>query len=69
MVTGVLAIDPDSEPKLADRLAELHNQGAIQCTRDCSWPVCPHSDGMLLDATYNGRLTLSTCFLLEGKAE
>jgi hypothetical protein len=33
VVTGVLAIDPDLEPKvLADRLAKVHNQGVIKCT-------------------------------------
>jgi hypothetical protein len=33
VVTGVLAIDPDLEPKvLADRLAKVHNQGVINCT-------------------------------------
>lgn len=69
MVTGDLAIDPDAEPKLADRLAKLHNQGAILCTCDCSWPVCTHPNGMLLDATCNGGFTLSTCLVLKGRAE
>ena len=33
VVTGVLDIDPDLEPKvLADRLAKVHNQGVIRCT-------------------------------------
>jgi hypothetical protein len=33
VVTGALVIDPDVEPKvLADRLAKVHNQGAIKCT-------------------------------------
>jgi hypothetical protein len=33
VVTGVLALDPDLEPKvLADRLAKVHNQGVIKCT-------------------------------------
>lgn len=64
MPTGALAIDPDSEPKLADRLASLRNQGAIQCTRDCSWPVCTRPRGVLSDATYNGGFTLSTHFVL-----
>jgi hypothetical protein len=33
VVTGALAVDPDVEPKmLADRLAKVHNQGAIKCT-------------------------------------
>jgi hypothetical protein len=32
VVTGALTIDPDVEPKvLADRLAKVHNQGAIKC--------------------------------------
>jgi hypothetical protein len=66
VVTGALVIDPDSEPKLADRLARLRNQGAIQCTCDCSWPVCTHPHGMLSDATYNGGLTLSSRFGSEG---
>ncbi len=35
VVTGVLAIDPDLDPKvLADRLAKVHNQGVINCTRE-----------------------------------
>ena len=69
MVAGALTFDPDAEPKLADRLAKLHNQGAIQCTCDCSWPVCPHSDGMLSDATDKSGLTLSICFVLNGRGE
>jgi hypothetical protein len=64
VVTGALGIDPDAEPKLADRLARLYSQGALQCTCDCAWPVCPRSDGMLSDATYNGGLTFSTRFVL-----
>jgi hypothetical protein len=33
VVTGALVIDPDVEPRmLADRLAKVHNQGAIRCT-------------------------------------
>lgn len=33
VVTGALVVDPDVEPKLlADRLAKVHNQGAIKCT-------------------------------------
>jgi hypothetical protein len=64
VVAGALAIDLDAEPKLADRLAKLHNQAAILCTCDCSWPVCTHPHGMLSDATYNGGLILSTRFVL-----
>ena len=68
MVTGVLVIDPDAEPKLTDRLAKLHNQRAILCTCDYrSWPACTHPHGMLSDATYNSDLTLTTLFVLEGK--
>ena len=35
VVTGVLTIDPELEPRvLADRLAKVHNQGVISCTRE-----------------------------------
>ena len=63
-MTGALAIDLDADPKPADRIAKLHDQGAIRCICGCSWPVCPHSDGMLSDTTYDGGLTLSTRFVL-----
>jgi hypothetical protein len=67
-VTGALAIDPDAEPKLTDRLAKLHNQRVILRKCDCSWPACTHPHGMLSGATYNSWLTLSTRFMLNRRA-
>jgi hypothetical protein len=64
VVAGALAIDLDAEPKLADRLAKLHNKGTTQCTCDCSGPVCTPPDGMLSDPTYNGGPAFSTRFVL-----
>ncbi len=52
MVTGALVIDPDAELKLADRLAELHRQGAILCRCDCSGPFA-----LTLTVCYQAQLT------------